>query len=129
MRRFVSVKPRLRPTLVATASVLLPGLGHAATGRRRAALLFLVPTILAVLTVVVWAAGKGTYGVAAAFVTPGALSLLFAANIMVAGWRASAAVDVVGQSPSRASIAATIAVVVVLVGVPHLIAADTILAT
>ena len=130
MRRFVFVKPRLRPVLVATASVLLPGLGHAATGRRRAALLFLVPTILAILTVVAWAASKGAYGLAATFVTPGALSLLFAANIMVAGWRTSAAVDAVGAtSPGRGAIVASALVVLVLVGVPHLIAADTILAT
>jgi amino acid transporter len=46
------VKPRLRPVVVAIASVLLPGLGHAATGRRRAALLFLAPTVLAVAGVI-----------------------------------------------------------------------------
>ena len=62
--------------------------------------------------------------------TPGALTLLFAANIMVAGWRTSAAVDAVGAtSPGRVAIAASVLVVVALVGVPHLIAADTILAT
>ena len=102
MRPSLSVKLRVRPLLLAIASVLLPGLGHAAVGRRRAAALFLVPTLLIGGTVAAWALTSGTYGVAATLVTPGALTLLFAANILVAGWRTSAVVDAVGNAdPGR----------------------------
>jgi LCP family protein required for cell wall assembly len=123
------VKLRLRPLLLAIASVALPGLGHAAVGRRRAAALFLVPTLLIGGTLLAWAITSGTYGVAATLVTPGALTVLFAANILVAGWRTSAAVDAVGNSdPGRLGAALAGLVIVLAVGVPHLIAADTIIA-
>ena len=123
------MKLRLRPLLLALASVLLPGLGHAAAGRRRAAALFLVPTLLIGGTVLAWGLTNGTYGVAATLVTPGALTLLFAANILVAGWRTSAAVDAVGNAePGRLGAALAGFVIVVAVAVPHLIAADTIMA-
>jgi LCP family protein required for cell wall assembly len=124
------VKHRLRPLLLAISSVLLPGLGHAAVGRRRAAALFLVPTLLVGGTLVAWALTSGTYGVAATLVTPGALTLLFAANILVAGWRASAAVDAVGNAdPGRLGAAVAGLVIVIAVAIPHVIAADTIMAT
>ncbi len=121
---------RARPVLVTIASVILPGSGHLAIGKRRIALLFLVPTILVMLAVAAWAASSGAFGVAAALVTPGALTFLFAANILVAGWRTSAAVDAVGRtSPSRPALAGSILAIVILVGVPHLLAATTIVAT
>ncbi len=123
------MKHRLRPLLLAIASVALPGLGHAAVGRRRAAALFLVPTLLIGGTLLAWAVTNGTYVVAATLVTPSALTLLFAANIMVAGWRTSAAVDAVGNAdPGRLGAALAGLVIVLAVAVPHVIAADTIMA-
>ena len=69
------------------------------------------------------------YGVAAALVVPGALTFLFAANILVAGWRTSAAVDAVGRThPGRAAVAGSAAVLILVVGIPHLAAANAILA-
>ncbi len=113
--------------LVATGSVLLPGLGHLVIGKRRIALLYLVPTLVVMAVVIAWALSAGVYGLAAAFVAPGVLTLLGAANIMVAGWRTSAAVEAVGRTrPGPASIAASAVVVLLLVAVPHLVVADAI---
>ena len=116
--------------MVAAASALLPGAGHLIVGKRRIALAYLIPTLLVAVTVALWALREGMYGVAAALVTPGVLTLLFAANVLVAGWRVSAAVEATGRtSPGRIAVAASALVVLVIVGIPHLIVGNTILAT
>ncbi len=121
---------RGRPVLVTLASALVPGLGHLAIGNRRIALLYLVPTLIVGLALLAWVVAQGMYGVAAALVTPGALTFLFAANIMVAGWRTSAAVEAVGRThPGRTAMAGSAVVLLLVVGVPHLVAANTIMAT
>ena len=117
------------PVLVTLLSALVPGLGHLALGKRRIALVFLVPTLVVTLFVIAWMAAQGMYGVAAALVVPGALTFLFVANLVVAGWRTSAAVDAVGRMhPGRAAVAGSAAVLILLVGIPHLAAANAILA-
>jgi LCP family protein required for cell wall assembly len=127
---FVSLAARGRPVLVTLASALVPGLGHLMIGRRRIGLAYLVPTLLLGAVVAAWALRQGLYGVAALLVTPGALTVLFAINILVAGWRASAAVEAMGRTnPSRVAIAGSALVVLVVVGIPHLVAGNTILAT
>lgn len=121
---------RLRPVLVGLASALVPGLGHLAIGKRTIAILYLVPTLAVALVLAGWVAVAGIYGVAAALVTPGVLTMLFAANILAAGWRTSAAVEAVGRTrPGRVAVAGTAVVLVLVIGVPHLVAANTILAT
>jgi hypothetical protein len=70
--------------LVAAGSVMLPGLGHLVTGSRRVALLYLVPTLVALAALAAWVLSAGIYGVAAALVAPGVLTLLGAANILAA---------------------------------------------
>ena len=118
---------RVHPVVVAIGSVLLPGLGHLLIGKRRIALLYLVPTLLVLAALIAWALSAGVYGVAAALVAPGVLTFLGAANIMVAGWRTSAAVEAVGRTnPGPSAVAASALVVVLAVGVPFLIAANTI---
>ena len=120
---------RARPVIVAIASVILPGLGHFATGARRAAAVFLVPTLLAMVVAALWVVTKGAYGVVATLVTPTALTLLFAANILVAGWRTSAAIDAVGRTqPGRVAVAASAVVVLLAVAVPHVIVGNTLMA-
>ena len=52
------------------ASVILPGLGHLAIGKRRIGLAFLVPSVIVLVLALVWVASQGLYGVAAALVTP-----------------------------------------------------------
>jgi len=122
-----STRRGVRPVLVAIASVLLPGLGHLIIGRRRIGLFFLVPTLVVLVAVTAWALSAGVYGIAAALVTPGALTFLGAANILVAGWRTSAAVDAVGRTrPSTVAIAASAIVVLLAVGVPFVMAATSI---
>jgi LCP family protein required for cell wall assembly len=77
--------------------------------------------------VAAWALSAGVYGVAAALVAPGALTLLAAANILVAGWRTAATVDAVGRTnPGPAAIAGSVLVVVLAVGVPFALAANAI---
>ena len=125
-----SWRARLRPVLVTVASIILPGLGHLAIGKRRIGLAFLVPSVIVLVLALAWVASQGLYGVAAALVTPGVLMILFAVNILVAGWQASAAVDAVGRtSPGRVALGASIAVLLVAVVVPHLVVANTIVAT
>ncbi len=117
------------PVLVTLLSALVPGLGHLALGKRRIALLYLVPTLVVTLFVIAWMAGQGMYGVAAALVVPSALTFLFVANLLMAGWRTSAAVEAVGRThPGRAAVAGSAAVLILLVGIPHLAAANAILA-
>jgi LCP family protein required for cell wall assembly len=117
------------PVLVTLASALVPGLGHLAIGKRRIALFYLVPALIVTILALAWMAAQGMYGVASALVVPGALTLLFVANILVAGWRTSAAVEAVGRThPRRAAVAGSAAVLILLVGIPHLVAANAILA-
>jgi len=122
-----STRRGVRPVLVAIASVLLPGLGHLIIGRRRIGLFFLVPTLVVLVAITDWALSAGVYGIAAALVTPGALTFLGAANILVAGWRTSATVDAVGRTrPGTVAIAASAIVVLLAVGVPFVMAATSI---
>ena len=118
-----------KPVLVTLLSALVPGLGHLALGSRRIGLAFLVPTLVVTLFVIASVAAQGMYGVVAALVVPSALTYLFAANIFIAGWRTSAAVDAVGRThPGRAAVAGSAAVLILVVGIPHLVTANAILA-
>ncbi len=126
----VGMRLRLRPTAVVLASTLVPGLGHLAIGYRGVGLLYLVPTLVAAALAATWVASAGIYGVAAWLVTPGALTVLIATNILLAGWRTSAAVDVMGRtSPGRGTAVASAIVLLVVVGIPHLVVAGTLGAT
>ena len=120
---------RVRPVMVALLSLLLPGLGHLAAGARRPGLLYLVPTLVALAAAAAWVATAGIYGVAAAFLAPVALTLAFAANMLIAGWRLSATVEAVGRTrPGRVSTALVVVLALALVGVPHIFVGNTILA-
>jgi LCP family protein required for cell wall assembly len=119
----------VRPVLVAAGSALLPGTGHLIIGLRSIALFYLVPTVLVVVAVAAWALSAGVYGMAAALVAPGVLTFLGVANILVACWRTSAVVDSVRRTnPRPAAIAASVLVAVLVIGVPHLLAAESIAA-
>jgi LCP family protein required for cell wall assembly len=121
---------RIRPLAIVLVSALVPGLGHLAIGRRTIGLLYLVPTLVAVAVVAIWSLSLGLYGTAALLVTPGAMTILIAVNILVAGWRTSAAVEVIGRtSPGRGSILASVVVLLVVIGIPHLLVANTLSAT
>ena len=115
------------PVFVATASVLLPGLGHLLIGRRRIGLFFLVPALVVLAAVVAWALSAGVIAVAAALLAPGALTVLAAANVLVAGWRTTATVDAVRRTrPGPAAIAASALVVMLAIGIPFVLAANEI---
>ncbi len=123
----VPLHRRLRPLVATGASLILPGLGHLYIGSRGIALIYLIPTLVVLAIAAIWALSNGVYGVAAALVTPGVLTLLFALNILLIGWRSSAAVEALGRTnPSRTAAAASILLIVLAVGLPHLLAGSMI---
>ena len=126
--RDADVDRRLRPIGVTFASVILPGLGHFAIGVRRVGLIFLVPTVVVAVAVGLWALSQGAYGMAAALVAPGALTVAFALNILVAGWRTSASVEALGRThPGRLGIVASVLLMILAIGVPHVLAGSLIM--
>ena len=73
--------------------LLLPGLGHALVGRRREALVFLVPILFLVVAVMGAYAGGGFTALAAFALTPGVLPVLAVLNVGLAIWRIASGVD------------------------------------
>lgn len=113
-----------RPLAAALAALLIPGLGHLVAGRRRRAAIFLVPTLAVAAVGGAWFLAAGPYGVAAALLSPAALTTLAVGNIALAVWRLAAAADAVrGTGPGRVAIIGSALLAVVLVGVPHAFAA------
>lgn len=116
-----------RPLAAALAALLIPGLGHLVAGRRRRAAIFLVPTLVVAAVSGAWFLAAGPYGVAAALLSPAALTALAVGNIALAVWRLAAAADAVrGTGPGRVAVIGSALLAVVLVGVPHAFAATTI---
>ncbi|MEI6849027.1 MAG: LCP family protein [bacterium] len=102
-------------------TLLLPGLGHWRRGDRRHAVLFAsLPLALVVVTLITLAAG-GTTRLLIILVTPGALPLLGALNLLLAGWRLSALVHFTRglRLPRRDKIIAFVATLL-LIAAPHL---------
>jgi LCP family protein required for cell wall assembly len=109
--------------------LLVPGAGHVLVGRRRAAVVFLVPWILLVAAVLGMYAGGGFTAILAFVVTPGVLPLLAILNILLAAWRIAAAVDAV-RPASRPGIAAVVLApsILLLVLIPQTWVNNTIVA-
>ena len=100
------------PVGVTAASLVLPGLGQLVLGDRRSALFFLVPSLVVLAALTLWALANGVYGIVAALVVPGALMMAFAGNLLVAGWRAAAALQALWRSrPGRAAGAVSVLLV------------------
>jgi LCP family protein required for cell wall assembly len=109
--------------------LLAPGAGHVLVGRRRAAVVFLVPWILLLSGVLGMYAGGGFTAILAFVVTPGVLPALAILNILLAAWRIAAAVDAV-RPASRPGIAAAVLApaILLLVLVPQAWINNTIVA-
>ena len=101
--------------------LLLPGLGHAVVGRRRAAAVFLTPLLLLTAAALGTYAGGGVTALVAFAVTPGVLPILAILNIGLAVWRIAAAVDVTRRTPNRTAAVAVLApATLALVLIPQL---------
>lgn len=110
-------------------TLLLPGLGHWRRGDRRHAVLFAsLPLALVVVTLITLAAG-GTTRLLIILVTPGALLLLGALNLLLAGWRLSALAHLTRalRLPRRDKIIAFVATLL-LIAAPHLAVGRSLIA-
>jgi len=120
---------RRAPSLVAFLSFLWPGLGHAALGRTRTALVYGVPVALIALVVVSQIIRGGLESVALALLTPSAALTAAILLVLLCLWRLSAIVDSVlvaggRRSFRRPSVLATTAVLGSIVVITHLAAAS-----
>ena len=112
------VAPSRSATVAAVLSFLWPGLGHWYTGRPRAALLFAVPALLALLVLIGEAAG-GIEQLAALLIAPSSALTILILVILFGLWRLIAIIDSIGpprdhwQRRSGALIAGLALVVVV----------------
>jgi hypothetical protein len=114
-----------RAILATIASLILPGLGHLlfGLGRRRVALVFLVPAVLGALVAGVWALTQGTFGVLAFLVAPGVLTAVFGLNVLVGAWRAVAALDVLRRTrPGLAAGGVSLLLLLGGIAFPHVLA-------
>src|SRR5690349_12412545 len=96
-----------RSAVAGFLGLLVPGLGHAILGRRRAAVIFLTPLILLTAAALGAYAGGGITALIAFAVTPGVLPALAILNVALAAWRIAAAVDASRRTPNR-TIAVTV---------------------
>ena len=116
----------LRRTLAAAASALLPGLGQLINGRFRLARWLAVP-ILVLIAIVALVLGTNSPGrLIASIVSPTAMSLLLALNLVILGWRLVAVGHAFfdGRYAGRSGRvgAAGLVIVLIAVALPHTIA-------
>lgn len=110
--------------------LLIPGAGHAITGRGRVATIFLVPWLLLLAAALGTYAGGGATAVLAFVVTPGVLPALAIVNILLAAWRIAAAVDAARLTPGRGlATAVLVPSILLLVLAPQIWVNSTITAT
>jgi LCP family protein required for cell wall assembly len=118
----------VRSFLAGLFGLLVPGAGHAYTGRRRAALLFLLPVIALAGAWVILFLLSGRTSLIGFLLTPGVLPGLAAVNVVLAAWRIAAGVDAARRlRPSRVTIGALAMAIVALVLVPHLLVGRVVL--
>ncbi|HEX7492303.1 MAG TPA: hypothetical protein VF337_11440, partial [Candidatus Limnocylindrales bacterium] len=92
------------PVTAAILSFLFPGLGHLALGRRRTALLFFVPSFLAVSVVVVLLATQGWTWFGLSLFDESFAAALVAVTLLLGLWRVAAVANsflIAGGSPRR----------------------------
>ncbi|HEX5591349.1 MAG TPA: LCP family protein, partial [Candidatus Limnocylindrales bacterium] len=110
--------------------LVVPGAGHLFVGRRRAALVFLIPTFAVIGWLVGLLLAVGPIGVLAIVVSPGVLPVLAVLNVAFAAWRILAAVEGARfEARTPASVAVLSLGLAVLVLVPHLVTGRLIATT
>src|SRR2546422_2896990 len=89
-----SAPSRLRPGLVrygsAVLSAIVPGLGHVAVGRHRRAAFFLVPILVPLAILLLWAANQPIVRTAAYLADPDVLGALLIVQVAFLAWRLAA---------------------------------------
>lgn len=85
---------RTSATIAAILSFILPGLGHAYLGRRRAAIVFALPTIAVLLAILLEVIG-GVDSVLANLITPSGAMTVLVLVLLTGAWRIIAMVDAV----------------------------------
>lgn len=119
-----------RLTAAGVADLLIPGLGHAIVGRRRAAALFFAPVAVALAGLLVLYLTGGLTAILAWVVTPGVLPLLAVANIALGVWRIAAGLDTArGTTKPKLAFGVIVPAAFLFVLVPHLWLGGTIAAT
>jgi LCP family protein required for cell wall assembly len=116
-----------RRLLAAALSAIFPGLGQAFNGRRRAALVFGVPSLVLVVTAWLLVQLNSPTMLLARAIVPSTLQALLIFNGILLGWRLLAVVEAFADRryptrPGRLAGVGLIVVVVVAVGLPHLVA-------
>jgi polyisoprenyl-teichoic acid--peptidoglycan teichoic acid transferase len=79
--------PGARRFAVGLLSALIPGLGHAALGRRRLAALFALPAAIAILMLALLLPSTDPVVLASRLVDPDVLALLIVVQVGILGWR------------------------------------------
>lgn len=110
--------------------LIVPGVGHAYIGRRRLALLFVIPVIALAAAWLILFLLSGRTSLIGFLLTPGVLPGLAVVNVALAVWRIVAGADAARRvGPSRAAIGGLAAATVVLVLVPHLLVGRVLVST
>jgi polyisoprenyl-teichoic acid--peptidoglycan teichoic acid transferase len=115
-----------RRVLATVASAILPGTGQALNGRRRAALAFLVPSLVGLAAAWLFVTSDRPAMLVARIVAPPVLAALLVLNVVVLGWRLVAVVQAFLDRryplrPGRVG-AAGLAIALVVTIVPHALA-------
>jgi len=123
------IRPDTRPTdlrrlAAAALSALIPGLGQLFNGRRRLAVLFLVPSLIVLLVGILLVGSQSPTRLAAWVVTPQVLGTLLALNVVLLGWRlvavGQAFFDTSRTGPTGRLGVAGLIVIIIVVVLPHL---------
>ncbi len=130
--------PQPSPVVAAFLSLLVPGLGQVAAGRRLRGLLLALPLVLLVAAAAALVT-RGRIQAAALLVSPGVIEAILAINLMLLVWHAWAVSDAARiarrrrgrpfSRPAKATVAALIAITIVGHGVLEVVgyqARDTI---
>jgi LCP family protein required for cell wall assembly len=124
------IRPDTRPMDVrrlaaAGLSAVLPGLGQLFNGRRQLAALFLIPSLILLLLVVMLATVQSPARLAAWVVSPQILGALMALNLIVLAWRLAAVgqafLDTSRSGPTGRLGIIGVLVIMLIVIAPHLV--------
>lgn len=115
-----NVMPSRSPSVAALLSFLWPGLGHWYNGRRRAALLFATPALLALAALLAKAVG-GVEQLVALLLAPSSALTIAILVVLLGLWRLIALIDAVGtpRQPWRRRSGALVLVLALVVVATH----------
>ena len=116
----------LRRLAAAFASAVVPGLGQLVNGRRRLAQWFSLPVLLLVAIAALIVVTRSPTRLFASIVSPTAMGILLTLNVIILAWRLASVAHAFfdGRYPGRSGRAgaAGLAVVLLAVAAPHLVA-------